>query len=333
MERLSHVLTWRPQYRLRTPHRFSVRNLMRQALGHRADGHDVRAYKLASAVERYMVRHGEQMSATRLSEFIATLGPTLLLPRPKSIADLASAAERASAGEHWADALGYLEEILAREPKNPGVRFRTLAHRSTALHVLGYLTRALESYDALLHDPAVWQGQSPEYRVRYHASRETVAWHLGQAVDVGRLTDAVPYLARSPHVWASYWWLLAHEAWRKNPDRVPGVRRSSIRSFGLDWPAAWDSALWGMDLLDSPDLASDAAERRVRRALSDPGILHVIGRSAWFDLYGDWLTYLLTRQRQEASGSVEEFMEWCLRHGYPGWAEHWQTPWTEHDGG
>lgn len=327
------MLTWRPQYRVGTPHRLSVRNLMRQALRYRAGGHDVRAYQLASAIERYMVRHGEQMSATRLSEFITTLGPTLLLGKPKSIADLSMAAGTAAAGEHWADALGYLEEILARKPKNPGVRWRTLAHRATVLHMLGYLTRAKDAYDALLHDPEVWQGQSPDHRVRYQASRETVTWHLDRAIDLGRLTDAVPYLARSPHLWAAYWWLMGHEAWRKSPHRVPGIRRSSIRSFGLDWPAGWDSVLWGLDLLDSPDLVSDAAERRVRWALSDPGILHVIGRSAWLDLYGDWLTYLLTRRRREASLSVEEFIEWCLWHGYPGWAEHWQERSAESRGG
>ncbi len=324
MERLRILLTWRPEYRVKTPHPFSVRSLMRQALKQRALGHELRAYHLAAAVERYLVRHGEQISATRLSEFITTLGPTLLLRRPQNIADLTLAAGQAAAAERWVDALGYFDEILIRKPKSPGVRFQTLANRATTLHLLGYLISALDAYDALLHDDAVWQGQSRDYRLGYQVARESVAWHLGHAVNLNRLTEA-PHLARAPQTWASYWWLLGHEAWRKNPTRLKSIRRSSIRSFGLDWPAAWDSVLWGLDLLDSPKLEGAAAERRVRRALGDPAIMRVIGRGHWVDLYGDWLRYLVTRDRPEALTGVAEFIEWCLRQGYPGWADHWQA--------
>ncbi len=320
------MLRWNRQYHLDTARPISFHAQVRQSLRPASWGVAGGAYRLAVAVERHAVRHGDQQLAKRMQDVVIAVSPKLPISRPATLTELERAAARAAAAELWVEALDYTEAILAQRPASPSVRLRALANRASALQVMGRLSEAVPAYDQLQADGEAWQRLALEYRIGFAVAREAAQWYRGHPVELAVVGDATPYLGQAPVTWMGYWWLLGHVAMRRHPTRLAGIRHSSLRSFGLDWQRHWDQALWGLDLFIATGEAEvGTAERRLHAALTDPATLQCIGRSSWIDLYGDWLAYLLTHRPLDAPAAVERFVAWCRHKGYDGWASYWEN--------
>lgn len=297
----------------------------RQALKLHASGKMRGAYRLAVALERYAVRHGDQHLADRMREFAVAVGRVSGRPfDPQSIAALEQAAQQAAAMEQWGSAVAHMAQILVRHPKLTAVRSRARANLATGLNTLGHLPRALAAYDALMEDRAVWAAMAPNFRVGFALNREIVRWYLGESIQLTGLDEATRHFSRAPFTWMAYWWLLGHVAWQRNPDRLRAVRLGSIRTFEDFWGLGYDRALWGLDLLGAEDTSKHQAEEQVRLALGDPATLKAIGRGGWFDLYADLLLFLELEDPERAVDEARKLVAWCCQRGFDGWASYWE---------
>ena len=316
---------WTRQYCLRRPRPFAVSHPERYVLACYARSNVDRAYRLAVAAERFAVRHGNQPLAIRLHAFVVSVGTMRRYSKTSVIVGLEQSAQQSAAREHWAQAVAYTEQILKRHPQNSGIRLRALANRASGLHNLGRMADAILAYDALKEDAEAWSGLAANYRAAFSLSREVACWHLGWPIDLTGVRDATIQLGKAPVTWMAYWWLLGHVAWRQTPARLGGLRQSSIRTFELDWNLEYDRILWGLDLLVAAlNGDTEVAEKRVRYALTDPPTVVFIGRSGWFDLYSDWLLFLMTYRPDEAIAESRRLIGWCTEYGYDGWAQHWR---------
>lgn len=318
------MLLWHREYRLGQPHRISIAAQELHVLNRYRRGEVAQAYGLAVAWERYAVRHGNQPLALRLSAFAHSAGAVRQVPASTALIALEQSAQQAAAMEYWSQAVAYTEEILSRHPTNAGIRGRALANRAAGLHTLGRFDTAVAAYDAYMADHKAWSRLAPNYRIAYAMSREAARWRLGEPVNLPVVGQAIPDLGHAPVTWMAYWWLLGHEAWRKSPERVVDIRQSSIRTFGTDWNMEYDRALWGIDLLAADhDSELEVVERRLRYAIADPSTLRFLGRGSWFDLYSDWLMFLAEKRPGDAAVEIPRSIEWCVEHGYDGWAAYW----------
>ena len=332
---ISHIVGGHPmrsQIRWSRHHRVAHvgrRSLRRGALRHvlrlGAIGSIEPAYRLAVALARHHVRRGRQFDAMTMEELIGSLLPWVSPRRGRTAGALARAARQAVADEDWSRALDYMDAILALDPYNVDQRGRALRNRATALHTLGRFSDAVDAYDRLIADREVWQRMTPEYQAGFRLSRAAVIWYLERPLVPQDIAETTIFLGHAPATWMNYWWVLGHIAWRTRPDRVPAIRRASLRSFGGEWPMAFDRALWGLDLLAVPNDAWNYVSRRVRAALDDNTTVQHIGRSGWLDLYADWLLAHLARRTPEALAQVRDHAAWCTEQGYDGWATYWQS--------
>ena len=305
--------------------RFLRRGALRHVLRLGAMGSIEPAYRLAVALARHHVRRGRQFDAMATEELVGSLLPWAPPSRGRTAEAMARAARQAVADEDWSLALDYMDAILALDPHNVDQRGRALRNRATALHILGRFSDAVEAYDRLIADCEVWQRMTPEYQAGFRLSRAAVIWYLERPLTPQDIAETTIFLANAPATWMNYWWVLGHIAWRTRPDRVPAIRRGSLRSFGVEWPTAFDRALWGLDLLAGPNDAWTYISRRVRAALDDNATVQHIGRSGWLDLYADWLFAQLARRTPEALAQVRHHAAWCSEQGYDGWATYWYS--------
>lgn len=312
-------------YRLKMPRRFLISRQESYILRCYSQGHVDRAYRLGVAWERYAVRRGDQVWAHRLHSFSAAVGKVRGQSGRPAIMSLEQSAQQAASQEYWSQAVAYTTYILGRRPVNDGVRARALANQATGLHTLGRLDEALSAYDALMGDRGAWNQLGASYQVGFAVSREIVQWYRQEPINTQVIGDATPDMGQAPATWMAYWWLLGHIAWRQSPNRLAGIRASSHRTFGMDWRLDYDRALWGLDLLAAGDGDdTEVLERRVRHALTDPATLEFLGRSAWIDLYLDWLAFLSIRRPWEAVEAGARFSGWCGEFGCDGWADYWR---------
>ncbi len=316
---------WTRRHRLGAPRAFTIAHPERYVLARFSRGDLNRSYRLALAAERFAVRRGNQPLAMRLHALVMTVGAMRGTSATSVLLGLEQSAQQSAAREHWAQAVAYTEQILKRSPTNSGMRARALANRASGLHSLGRLKDAVQAYDALQKDEEAWSELAPNYHAAFVVSREVARWHQGLSVDLDTVSEATSHLANAPITWMVYWWLLGHVAWQQAPSRLAGIRRSSIRTFELDWNLEYDRVLWGLDLLVAAHGGDTAvAEKRLRYALSDPLTVRYIGRSGWFDLYSDWLGFLTTYRPAEALVENRRLVGWCEEYGYDGWAGHWR---------
>ena len=319
-------IRWSRRYRIaHTGDRALWRSAQRHVLRLSAAGVAGPAYRLAVALSRHHVRRGRQFDAMTMEDLVGFLAPWVPLRRGRTVEALAHAARQAVAHEDWPLALDYMDTILALDPHNVDQRGRALRNRATALHTLGRFSDAVDAYDRLIADREVWQRMTPEYQAGFRLSRAAVIWYLERPLVPQDIADTTIFLGHAPATWVNYWWVLGHIAWRRHPDRVPGIRRGSLRTFAVEWPLALDRALWGLDLLAASDDAWGDINRRVRGALNDATTAQHIGRNGWLDLYADWLFAQLARRTPDAPTLVQEHAAWCAERGHDGWAVYWRS--------
>ncbi len=265
------------------------------------------------------------MRADRWRHFVAKTLPEPPLSVPPSIESLERRAQQAAAEEQWGTALAYVSHILERGTRVTSVRRRAMVNRATALHTIGRLTEAVSAYNALPQETEVWAGMAPEFRTATTLSGLVVQCYLDMPLDLDALQNTTPMFNRAPFTWSTYWWLMGHLAWKRNPEQLVSIRRSSQLTFDDTWNRGFDRSLWGLDLLNSLGTAHRATmERRVREALCDPETMAVIGRIGWFDLYTDFLWYLGQYEPLRAADAVNQLITWCDARGFTGWASYWR---------
>lgn len=303
----------------------SLAHMEQQAVRLRGLGLVQQAYRVGVAVERYAVRRGDQSRADRWRDFVTGISPEIgLAVASSSVAALEQAAQQAAAREQWGAAVAYVSEILVRKPRVTSVRRRAMVNRATGLHALGRLSDALGSYEDLQGDAAVWTGMAPTFQAGVALSGAVVQWYLGLPVGPHDLDEVTQRFSRAPFTWISYWWLLGHLAWERNPERLVGLRMSSMRTFEDEWGRDVDRALWGLDLLSAAGTPRESAmEQRIRGALNDPRTARAIGRIGWFDLYTDLLLFLELQHPREAIAEAHQLVAWCNDQGFDGWAAYW----------
>ncbi len=317
---------WIRQYTLGRTHRWNSLLALRQVMRSQRKGRPGQAYRLVVHLIRTAVRHGEQERALALREWLEPVAdrPFPALTALRTSNQLAEAAHRAAMAENWAEALETNETLLAVGGHTADVRGRVKRNRAVALHMLGFLDRALEAYQALEDDMEVWTQMAPLYRVTFYLSRQSIYVYQFRPIDALRVDQSTRLFPDAPFTWATYWWLMGHMALRQSPERLRSVRDASLRTFGLTWSTHWDRALWGLDLLAAAGSEDeDGAAERVQAALHDSMTLQTIGRGAWLDLYADWLWYQMGRGMREASPHLASHIAWCRANGYPGWASYW----------
>lgn len=319
-------MRWSRHYRVAHVGRHSLRlGARRQVLRLGSAGSIEPAYRLAIGLARHHARRGQQLDAMAMEDVVSSLALRVPYRRGRPVEALALAARRAVVNEDWPLALEYTDAILTLNVENIDERGRALRNRATALHTLGRFSEAVDAYDQLIGDGDVWDRMAPEYQAGVKLSRAAMLWYLQRPVAPQDLEDMTRFLGYAPATWMNYWWVLGHLAWRTRPDRASAIRRGSLRSFGIEWPMAFDRALWGLDLLVAPYETWNNVRQRVRLALDDPTTVRYIGRSGWLDLSADWLFAHLERGMPGALTQVYEHAVWCAERGYDGWAAYWQS--------
>ncbi len=315
------IVPWVRRERLGGPYRVSSPGLLRRVLTHQAAGRVNQAYRLARYMSRHAVSRGDQRRAVAAETLIASLAPFLREGASRELDHLVQAATKAAAAEDWRTALACTEAIVDLHPDDVKTRGRALRNRATALTILGRFAEAVAAYDALMQDRQVWSHMERSYQVGFQLSRAGVAWFV-EPVDVSQLGDIPGHIGRAPETWRTYWWIMGHIAWRVQPGRLEPIRRSSLRTFGLDWDPDVDRALWGLDLLAGDSSSRPGLERRVRFALEDPATHMVIGRASWLTLNFDLLLHHLSTRSADAGRLMAEHTEWLAAHGYEGWVDY-----------
>ncbi len=315
------IAPWERRERLGGRRPVSLPGLVRRVLTHQAAGRVSQAYRLARYMSRHAVARGDQRRAVAAESLIAATAPFLRGDGSRDVDHWVQAATKAAAAEEWREALAYTEAILGFRPDDVETRGRALRNRATALTILGRFGDAVAAYDALMQDDRVWSAMAPAYQVGFRVARAVAHWFIGP-VDVAQLGDIPTHIGRVPETWRTYWWMMGHIAWRIQPVRLESIRRSSFRTFGLDWDPDVDRALWGLDLLAGDRSNWPALERRLRFALQDSATHTVIGRAGWLSLHFDLLLHHLTIQSAAADRLVAEHTEWLAAKGYDGWVDY-----------
>lgn len=321
-------MQWRRSYHLGGRQPLAKSGHAGRILHRFAAGKGRQAYRLAVAMERHAIRHGDQVLAQDMRTFVMTVDLARGHGEGMSLSGLEDFGRRSAANEEWREAVVYALHILERSDAPAPVRFRAQMNYATGLHTLGRLQDAQMAYDAVKADALSWNSLAPNYRMALLVNREIIQWHRGMAVDWSVVQQATTEFVAAPVTWMGYWWLFSHVAWRTQRSRLQSIRHSSIRTYEHEWSSHYDRVLWGVDLLicalDS-SANTTLAEDRVRLALADEETVNVVGRSAWFDLYTDLLIFLARNRPAEAEQERAKLQEWCRVHGLDGWAAHWQS--------
>lgn len=283
-----------------------------------------RAHQLAVETERWAAIRGADHIARLMAAMVTEIQPHIIQPlQLRGLEDLEAHSRQAFRSERYGEALTWTEDLLHLPDLDSAARRRALVNRAVILATLGRFAQATAAFDAIVADGEVWQSMQPVTRDTMRLARQAVeAYRVG--VSLESIMPATPQLGRNATLWQLYWWLLGHSAW-DNARRLESVRRASLRTFSCDWDPTLDRILWGLDLQLGWHESRDYYERRVMDALRDPKTVLVLGRSAWFDIYADWLHVLFAHDDPRAPGLWERHITWCDSHGYDGWVAYWQA--------